>query len=81
MKATKNIRFNSEILNDVLSHTLTEFLALSYNLFSSIHLCENLCAVTYKIKHVKYMLDSHNPQVLLFRELRNSHLRVPCLCI
>lgn len=29
MKATKNIRFNSEIFNNVLNHTLNEFLALS----------------------------------------------------
>lgn len=29
MKATKNIRFNSEILNDVLNNTLGEILVLS----------------------------------------------------
>lgn len=32
--------------------------------------------IKYKIKYAKDMLDAHNPQVLLFGELRNSPLRV-----
>lgn len=42
MKATENIRFNSEILNDALNHTLTEFLALSKYLFGGKSVCSNL---------------------------------------